>query len=84
MAGLAARTALELGIDSVKVPRHAGQFAHTLQQLSILFCTVYDLDHRNGKMIGLLCVLTAPLKQEHLAAMVLWLFPVRLLRCNVG
>lgn len=71
MAGLAARLDLELGLDTMQNPCHAGQYMLTVQHQKILFCTVYDLDHRFSTMIGLPCVLYDQLKQEHLATVVL-------------
>lgn len=79
MAGLAARTALELGLD-MQEP-HEGRGLNKIvsdfeqrdsydRRRKLLFCCVYDLDSRSSFMTGLPRVLSLRLRPDHLSCLV--------------
>lgn len=75
MAGFAARTALEMGLDSTNPAPGLNGSRFTNRSYHLLFCSVYDLDSRGSYVVGLPRVLSNQLKQEHLASLV---------RCSVA
>ena len=70
MAGFAARTALEMGLDSTNPAPGMDGCRFTNRPYHLLFCSVYDLDSRGSYMVGLPRVLSSQLKQEHVTSLV--------------
>ena len=70
MAGFAARTALEMGLDSTNPAPGMDGCRFTNRSYHLLFCSVYDLDSRGSYMVGLPRVFSNQLKQEHIASLV--------------
>lgn len=70
MAGFAARTALELGLDSTHpIPGIEG-CKLTNGSHHLLFCCAYDLDSRGSYMVGLPRVFSNQLQHEHIDSLV--------------